>query len=60
MQSKMGDVTAKVNDSVNEKVNKIVEDVGEKLEVMVQEKQSIVNEKLNKVDSSIKDCCVVC
>jgi hypothetical protein len=55
----MGDVTAKINDTVNEKVDKIVKDVHQKMDVIVQEKQIIVEEKLSQLDSSVKDCCVV-
>jgi hypothetical protein len=59
MGDKMGDIGAKVNDSVNEKVNSIVNDVTQKLDTVVQEKQAVLEEQLNKVDSNLKQCCVI-
>ena len=52
--------SSKLSISSREKVDKIVKDVHQKLDVIVQEKQIIVEEKLSQLDSSVKECCVVC
>jgi cell division protein ZapA (FtsZ GTPase activity inhibitor) len=53
----MQDITVKVNNDINSKVDKIVGDVDKKLDEIVLKKQVMVDDKLIRMDSKLKYCC---
>ena len=57
MNSKLQDINTKVNNDINSKVHKIVEDLDRNLDEIVLKKQVMIDEKISKVDAKIKHCC---